>query len=135
MHYFRGCFRVTRRKGYLCTGVIRRSDLLDSSSRFVKRKRVPKKTQIPLKYSLKLNQRRLSLHALHHSGQRVGLSDQALGEIKNDWFFTGVASIYIDLGDCDQRCRHCGAMFWYEERDSTRVGTSVLNQRKTRHVY
>ncbi|GJR43100.1 hypothetical protein Tco_1311203 [Tanacetum coccineum] len=27
----------------------------------------------------------------------------------------GATSIYVDLGDCDQRCRHCGAMFWYEE--------------------
>ncbi|GKA68963.1 hypothetical protein Tco_0775027 [Tanacetum coccineum] len=23
---------------------------------------------------------------------------------------------YIDLGDCDQRCRHCGCLFWYRER-------------------
>ncbi|PWA88248.1 hypothetical protein CTI12_AA122290 [Artemisia annua] len=22
---------------------------------------------------------------------------------------------YDDIGDCDQRCRHCGAAFWYEE--------------------
>ncbi|GJU57550.1 DNA helicase [Tanacetum coccineum] len=23
---------------------------------------------------------------------------------------------YIDLGDCDQECRHCGCLFWYNER-------------------
>nr|GEW84697.1 helitron helicase-like domain-containing protein [Tanacetum cinerariifolium] len=23
---------------------------------------------------------------------------------------------YIDLGDCDQQCRHCGCLFWYNER-------------------
>ncbi|GJV30357.1 DNA helicase [Tanacetum coccineum] len=23
---------------------------------------------------------------------------------------------YIDLGDCNQRCRHCGCLFWYNER-------------------
>ncbi|GJX35011.1 DNA helicase [Tanacetum coccineum] len=23
---------------------------------------------------------------------------------------------YMDLGDCDQQCRHCGCLFWYNER-------------------
>nr|GFA20079.1 hypothetical protein [Tanacetum cinerariifolium] len=23
---------------------------------------------------------------------------------------------YIDLGDCDHQCRHCGCLFWYNER-------------------
>ncbi|GJS49151.1 DNA helicase [Tanacetum coccineum] len=23
---------------------------------------------------------------------------------------------YIDLGDCNQQCRHCGCLFWYNER-------------------
>lgn len=23
---------------------------------------------------------------------------------------------YDDIGDCDQRCHHCGAAFWYKER-------------------
>ncbi|GKA07927.1 hypothetical protein Tco_0687258 [Tanacetum coccineum] len=31
-------------------------------------------------------------------------------------FYTDVLPTYVDLGDCNQRCRHCGATFWYEER-------------------
>ncbi|PWA92061.1 hypothetical protein CTI12_AA083870 [Artemisia annua] len=31
---------------------------------------------------------------------------------------------YQDLGDCDQRCRYCGAAFWYEER-VTRSSTTA----------
>ncbi|GKD01694.1 helitron helicase-like domain-containing protein [Tanacetum coccineum] len=27
-----------------------------------------------------------------------------------------VSSMYIDIGDCDWLCQHCGAMFWYGER-------------------
>lgn len=27
-----------------------------------------------------------------------------------------VSPSYEDLGDCDQRCRHCGVAFWYGER-------------------
>ncbi|GKF54500.1 hypothetical protein Tco_0161410, partial [Tanacetum coccineum] len=23
---------------------------------------------------------------------------------------------YIDLGNCDQKCRYCGCLFWYTER-------------------
>ncbi|GKE82857.1 hypothetical protein Tco_1552857, partial [Tanacetum coccineum] len=26
------------------------------------------------------------------------------------------APSYIDLGDCDQRCRHCSCLFWYGDR-------------------
>ncbi|GKB26123.1 ribosomal protein L21e [Tanacetum coccineum] len=97
-----------------------------------------------------------------HPGQRVGLPDQALGDVNGGLLIVyqddtwshraatkmcadmvrpiahfgsssvhteGVAPIHVDLGDYDQRCRHCGAMFWYEEHDSTRVGTSASNQR------
>ncbi|GKA66086.1 DNA helicase [Tanacetum coccineum] len=28
----------------------------------------------------------------------------------------GDTTSYIDLGDCDQECRHCGCLFWYNER-------------------
>ncbi|KAJ9553601.1 hypothetical protein OSB04_017646 [Centaurea solstitialis] len=28
----------------------------------------------------------------------------------------GTSATYDDLGDCDQRCFHCGAAFWYGER-------------------
>ncbi|GJU00389.1 hypothetical protein Tco_1110727 [Tanacetum coccineum] len=90
-----------------------------------------------------------TIAVLDMQGQRVGLPDQALGEVNGGlltvyqdgrWSHKaatemcaymvrpiahfgcssvhteGVAPIYVDLGDCDQRCRHCGAMFWYEER-------------------
>nr|GFB70652.1 helitron helicase-like domain-containing protein [Tanacetum cinerariifolium] len=29
---------------------------------------------------------------------------------------SGDALSYIDLGNCDQVCRHCGCLFWYNER-------------------
>lgn len=38
---------------------------------------------------------------------------------------------YEDLGDCDQRCRHCGAAFWYEER----VKRSSTNARTEYHLF
>ncbi|GJT84024.1 hypothetical protein Tco_1058366 [Tanacetum coccineum] len=28
----------------------------------------------------------------------------------------GETPSYIDLGDCNQQCRHCGCLFWYNER-------------------
>ncbi|GJR67939.1 hypothetical protein Tco_0014004 [Tanacetum coccineum] len=28
----------------------------------------------------------------------------------------GDMEMYSDLSDCDRYCRHCGAIFWYEER-------------------
>nr|GEZ25342.1 helitron helicase-like domain-containing protein [Tanacetum cinerariifolium] len=28
----------------------------------------------------------------------------------------GDTTSYIDLGDCDHECRHCGCLFWYNER-------------------
>ncbi|PWA59790.1 hypothetical protein CTI12_AA388220 [Artemisia annua] len=28
----------------------------------------------------------------------------------------GVSSLYIDIGDCNWSCEHCGAVFWYGER-------------------
>ncbi|GKA41917.1 DNA helicase [Tanacetum coccineum] len=28
----------------------------------------------------------------------------------------GDTTSYMDLGDCDQECRHCGCVFWYNER-------------------
>ncbi|PWA72338.1 helitron helicase-like domain-containing protein [Artemisia annua] len=37
---------------------------------------------------------------------------------------------YENLGDCDQRCRHCGAAFWYEER----VKRSSTNARTEYHL-
>ncbi|GJT12482.1 hypothetical protein Tco_0859524 [Tanacetum coccineum] len=30
--------------------------------------------------------------------------------------FTRHTPSYIDLGDCDQQCHHCGCLFWYGER-------------------
>ena len=37
---------------------------------------------------------------------------------------------YEDLGDCDQRCRHYGAAFWYGER----VKRSSTNTRTEYHL-
>nr|GEV52344.1 helitron helicase-like domain-containing protein [Tanacetum cinerariifolium] len=77
-------------------------------------------------------------HGLYRqSGQSISVDTQNLGELNASWSQykrkrsqacgTGrnvrrrnvapvAASVaYAYLGDCNQRCRHCGAMFWYEE--------------------
>nr|GEY16523.1 helitron helicase-like domain-containing protein [Tanacetum cinerariifolium] len=39
----------------------------------------------------------------------------------------GDTTYYIDLGDCDQECRHCGCLFWYNERLKSTTTTGELN--------
>ncbi|GKA86644.1 DNA helicase [Tanacetum coccineum] len=43
----------------------------------------------------------------HHTG---GLFQHSEGHMPS----------YIDLGDCDQQCQHCGCLFWYSERIRTK---------------
>ncbi|GJV76883.1 DNA helicase [Tanacetum coccineum] len=42
----------------------------------------------------------------------------------------GVSSFYIDIGDCEYSCQHCGAKFWYGERLQRSSTYQVLNYHK-----
>nr|GEY26654.1 helitron helicase-like domain-containing protein [Tanacetum cinerariifolium] len=48
------------------------------------------------------------------TGRRVLTSDSTADT--NSVASAGTSYTYSDLGDCDQRCRYCGASFWYVER-------------------
>ncbi|GJT12218.1 DNA helicase, partial [Tanacetum coccineum] len=48
----------------------------------------------------------------------------------NSIMHTGSTYAYLDLGDCNQHCHHCGASFWYRERLKGRL----YNQRPEYHL-
>nr|GEW92859.1 helitron helicase-like domain-containing protein [Tanacetum cinerariifolium]GEY44862.1 helitron helicase-like domain-containing protein [Tanacetum cinerariifolium] len=44
---------------------------------------------------------------------------------------------YIDLGNCDQKCRYCGCLFWYAERlkGANKQGKRALCFKVSRKIY
>ncbi|GJY72844.1 DNA helicase [Tanacetum coccineum] len=51
-----------------------------------------------------------------HSGESQRINRQTLAEACSSATTVGRSYTYVDLGDCTQRCRYCGASFWYGER-------------------
>ncbi|GKD22206.1 hypothetical protein Tco_1223909, partial [Tanacetum coccineum] len=54
----------------------------------------------------------------HHDIKRPLLSNVASASTRPyvNLNCEGVSSFYIDIGDCEYSCQHCGAKFWYGER-------------------
>ncbi|GJZ76324.1 DNA helicase, partial [Tanacetum coccineum] len=51
-----------------------------------------------------------------HSGESQRVSRRTNAEACSSAAAVGRSYTYVDLGDCTQRCRYCGASFWYGER-------------------